>query len=257
MLLSILERIMKNKIRATVCLSALLAMVPAAAQENDFLTDYSKLKAREGDAGVDRIYVQEGIFDRLQKYNAVMVDQPEVFISEETKYKGTKPDALKQLSDIMRMAMMERLEAGGYTISEQVGPGVLFMRWAITDLYLKKKKRGVLSFTPIGAAVHYSRQAAVKDLWKKIDIVEMGLELEFLDSVSEEQLAAATLMSGQRKDKKKDQEQDNVTWEELDAIMSTFGERVRCNLDNARLEEADRQDCASIVIEPVIPEEES
>lgn len=246
-----------NRIKSIIALVATaVAFSPALADETGFLSDYSKLKKREGDTGVDRIYVQEGIFDRLQKFNAVMVDQPEVFIAEDTKYKGAKPDALKQLSDTMRMAMMERLEAGGYRVAEEPGQGVLFMRWAITDLYLKKKKRGILSFTPIGAVVHGTRQATIKDLWKKIDIVEMGVEIEFLDSTGGEQLAAVTLMSGQRKDKKKDREQDLVTWEELDATMQTFGERVRCNLDNARLEESRRQECTTILIEPEYPEED-
>ena len=41
----------------------------------------------------------------------------------------------------MRMAMMERIEAGGYRVTEQPGPNVLFMRWAVSNLYVKKKKR--------------------------------------------------------------------------------------------------------------------
>ncbi len=35
------------------------------------------------------------------------------------------------------------------------------------------------------------------------------------------------------KRKGKDQEQDLVTREELDAVTRTFGERMRCQLDNA------------------------
>ena len=237
----------------TTLILAALATTPVLAQESGFLSDYSKLEAREGDEYIARVYVSDGFTERLGDYNAIMVDQPEVFFAEDNKYKGAKPDALKQLADTMRMAMMERLDAGGYPIAEERGQDVLFLRWAITDLYLKKKKRSVLSYSPLGQVVHYSRQAAIKDLWKKIDIVEMGIEIELLDSVTEEQLAAITDHSGSRKTKSQDQEL--VTWEELDAQMKTIGERFRCRLDNTRLGEASRVDCTTIFIEPVYEEE--
>ena len=117
----------------------------AAGQDIGFLTDYSLLKTRQGDM-VNRVYIVPNAIERLKDYDAVLVDQPEIFISPDSKYKGAKPDQLKQLADTARLAMMERLEAGGYTVADGPGPGVLYMRWAIADLYLKKKKRGLLSF---------------------------------------------------------------------------------------------------------------
>jgi len=223
------------------------AALPSWAADSGFLTDYSKLEARSG--AVSRAYVAPGAIDALAAYDAVMVDQPEVLIAADSKYKGAKPDHLKTLADTLRMAMIERLEAGGYKTAEQPGPGVVYLRWAITDLYLKKKKRGLLSFTPVGFVVHTTAQAAVRDLWKKIDIVEMTVEAEFLDSTSDDVFAAAIMERGARKDKAKGQKQELVSWEELDATMRTFGERVRCNLDNARKSESARDDCTQIVVE--------
>jgi hypothetical protein len=247
---------MKTTPHIILALATSLIALPATAQDSGFLSDYSLLQTREGDAAVERVYIKEGIMERLLDYNAVMVDQPEVYLSEDTKDKYGKPDALMQLASTMRYAMMERLEAGGYNVTDEPGQGVLFMRWAVTDLYLKKKKRGILSYTPLGAVVHATHQASIKDLWKKIDIVEMTIELELLDSVTEEILAAAVDSSGQRKDKKADLEQVTVTWEELDAQMRTVGERIRCQLDNARRAEGDRENCAAILIEPEYPEED-
>lgn len=223
------------------------------AQENDFLTDYSLLEAREGNLA-NRAYLAPNLVKRLGDYNAVLIDQPEIFISPQSKYKGAKGDQLKLLADTARLAMMERFEAGGYTVADGPGPGILYMRWAVSDLYLKKKKRGLLSYTPVGMVVHSTKQAAIRDLWKKIDIVELGFEVEISDAVSGEILAAGTAKQGMRKDKKKGQEQDLVTWEELDAMFKTIGERVRCNLDNARLPEGNRENCASIMVEPVVAE---
>jgi len=241
---------MKTTPRIILAVAASLIALPTIAQDSGFLTDYSLLQTREGDTAVDRIYIKDGIMERLADYNAVMVDQPEVIIAEDTKYKGAKPEALKQLADTMRLAMMDRLETGGYNVTDEPGSGVLFMRWAITDLYLEKKKRGIFSYTPLGAVVHATHQAAIKDLWKKIDIVEMTVEFEFLDSGSGEVLAAAVDSSGHRKDKKAHIKEDDVTWEELDAQMKTYGERVRCQLDNAKRAEGDRENCTSIVIPP-------
>ncbi len=231
-----------------------LIALPVLAQDSGFLTDYSLLKDREGDEYVDRVYVKEGISERLDDFNAIMVDQPEILIASDSKYKGAKPDSLKQLADTMRMALMERLDAGGYRVVDQPGPGVLYLHWAVTDLYLKKKKRSVLTYAPLGQVIHYSRQAAIKDLWKKIDIVELTIELELVDSATGEILAAGVDSSGHRKTKT--EEQDLVTWEELDAQMQTIGARVRCRMDNARRPAADREDCVAILIEPVYEEED-
>ncbi len=245
---------MKRRTSPLLAVIASVIALPAAAQDSGFMSDYSILQEREGDAVVDRVWLKDGLAEQLADFNAVMVDQPEIYLSEDTKDKFAKPDALNQLAAATRLAMIERLQGGGYTVTENPGQNVLFMRWAISNLYVKKKKRGLLSYTPIGAVVHATAQAAIKDLWEKVDIVEMTIELEFYDSATEELLAAVVDSSGQRKTKT--QEQDTVTWEELDAQMSTVGERVRCALDNARLPEANREICANIIVEPEYPEEE-
>jgi len=114
---------------------------------------------------------------------------------------------------------------------------------------LKKKKRGLLSYTPVGLVVHTTAQAAIQDLWKKIDIVELNLMIEFSDSVTGEVLGAGRSWRGAAKTS--DQKQELVTWQELDALFSTIGEQTRCRLDNSKLADADkRTDCHSIIVEP-------
>jgi hypothetical protein len=194
------------------------------------------------------VYIAPGTLDLLSEYayDAVMVDQPEVFMSPDSQYKGAKPDHLKTLADTARLAMMERLEEGGYQVADQVGPSVVFVRWAITDLYLKKKKRNILSYTPVGFVIHTTAQAAIRDLWRKIDIVELKIELEFIDGANGNLLGAFVTERGARK--AKGQKQELVSWEELDAAMKTIGTRARCHLDNARLEESRHEDCSQIVV---------
>jgi len=185
----------------------------------------------------------------MADYTAILVDQPEIFIAADSKYRGAKGDQLKQLADVARLALLERLEANGITVAYEPGPDVLYLRWAITDLYLKKKKRGLLSYTPIGMVVHTTKQAAVRDMWKKINIVEFAVEMESSDLVTGEILiAVVSRKQGLRKEK--GQEEDIVTWQELDALFSTLGERLVCGLQNSRKGASSFVDCRTIWIEP-------
>lgn len=229
--------------------AALFVAMPAAAQETDFLTDYSLLKPSSfEDAIVSRVYLPPNNQRRLADYKAVLVDQPEIFIAEDSAYKGAKGDALKLLADTARLATVARLEAGGFTIADEPGPDVLYMRWAIVDLYLKKKKRGILSYTPVGMVVHTTKNAAIRDLWKKIDIVELGMEIEYTDNVTGEVIAAATSRQQGRR-KQKGLKADLVSWQELDALFDTVGERIRCQLSNAGLPQSEWEVCHEIMIE--------
>ncbi len=226
----------------------LCCAVSANAQEESFFTDPSLLKP--WDQGTYNLgYTDPDISQKMAGYDSVMVDQPEIFMADDSKYKGAKPDQLKQLADIARGAMIERIEAGGFTVTEEPGPNVGYVRWAIADLYLKKKKKSILAYTPIGFVVHSTRQAVVRDLWKKIDIVELALMIEWSDSVSGEILSAGDARQGLRK--AKGRKVDLVSWQELDALFLTVGEQTRCHLDNNKLPEGSKRlDCDSIVIEP-------
>lgn len=225
----------------------------AFGQHLDFLTDYSKLKEQRDGGFLKSLYLVENAVQRTADYNGILVDQPEIFIAADSKYKGAKGDQLKALADVARLTTIARLEAGGFNVVEEPGPDTLYMRWAITDLYLKKKKRGLLSYTPIGMVVHATVSSATKDLWKKIDINELSLEVELVDVVTGEVLAAAvTNQQGLRK--RKGEDAKIVSWQHLDALFSTVGERIRCNLSNAGVVEEAREDCATIWIEPELPE---
>jgi len=224
----------------------LCSAAAAAGEDIGFLTDYSMLEAREADF-VDRVYLAPNIGEKMKEYHSFLIDQPEIFVAEDSKYKGAKGDSLKLLADTVRLAIIERFEAGGQTVVEEPGPGVMYVRFAIADLYLKKKKRGILSYTPMGMVVHTTVQAAVRDLWKKIDIVELSIELEYTDSVTDELLAAGTSRHGMRKAKGK--KEDLVTWEELDAMFQTVGARMSCWAINAGLPQNEKEVCSNIVIE--------
>jgi len=238
--------------RLLVFVFGLCVATSAVAQNNDFLTDYSKLEKVEGARFVQGIYKVPNMEQRLADYNSIMVDQPEIFIAADSKYKGAKGDQLKSLADIARLSAIARLEAGGFNVVDEPSADTLYMRWAITNLYLQKKKRGILSFTPVGMVVHATKGAATRDLWKKIDIAELSLEAEFTDVVTGEVLAAvSSYQQGFRK--QKGTKADIVSWQELEALFDTVGERLSCTLSNAGSLEEEWDDCSAIWIVPEVP----
>ena len=97
--------------------------------------------------------------------------------------------------------------------------------------------------------VHATAQAAMSDLWKKVNITDLGLMIEWVDSETGEVLSAGQASRGGKAGHSKD---PLVSWEELDALFQTIGEQTRCHMDNNRLPDSEkREDCDSIAIEPV------
>jgi len=203
---------------------------------SDFLSDYSQLK-QSSDEYMDYTYLAEGAPGKMADYSAVMIDQPEIFVAADSKYKGMKPDDMKQLADAFRAAMAASLSTT-YMIVDQPGPNVLYVRFAISNVQLKKHKKGLLGYTPIGLVAGAAKSAMTSDFTKKIDLKGLTMEMEILDSNSEEQLAALLETRSGKKD-------EPASWEELEALITVYSQRVGCHLDNARLGEENRIDCLS------------
>ena len=209
--------------------------------ESGFLSDYSKLTPVQSATGTtDLVYIAPGAFERAAEYTAVMVDQPEILFSADSEYRGMKPADTLELASLMREAAKERLEAGNYKVVEQPGKDVLFVRMGLTDLYLKKKKRTGLQYTPIGA-VAKAGSDRLKETLDKVDIIEMTFEAELADSTSRDVLAAIVVQSGGRKaEGQKEQRMDMAAFR---AHIHEYASRLRCRLDNARLPDAESIDC--------------
>jgi hypothetical protein len=205
-------------------------------RKSGFLSDYSKLK-QSNDKYQDYAYLTAGAPDNLVKYTAVMIDQPEIFVAANSKYRGMKPDDMKTLADTFRAAMAQSLSAN-YMVVDQAGPNVLFLRFAISNVQLKKKRRGVLGYTPIGLVAGVAKSAIISDVTKKIDLKGLTIEMEVLDSTNMEQLAA---LLKSRSGKKK----EPASWSELEGLIALYSKRVTCKLDNGRRSAKDRVDCLS------------
>jgi hypothetical protein len=200
---------------------------------------------REEEGGIDLIYAPPGTFERLAKYDKIMIDQPEIWIDPDSKYRGAKPDNIKAIADLMRENLTAKVTERGYEVVDEPGPGVLYIRPAVTDLYLKKKKRGILAYTPAGAVVKLGADA-IRDMMKKIDIIEVAIQVEFQDSVTEEVIGAIIIKRGARKNKETSQKLTRYDFDYLRLEMQYYGGRLACRLDNARTPEGQQVDCGKV-----------
>lgn len=226
-------------LNAVLVSSALMAGGTHAADpdyEKTFLSDYSQLVGFESSKGWEYTYVAPGALERLVNYSGVMVDQAEVHVSPDSPYRGAKPDDLKAVSELMRDGLAGRLVRGGYNVVEAPGPGIIYLRMALTDLSLKKKSRGMLAYTPVGAVLKAGRDL-VREMMDKYDILSMTIQGELADSQTGEVIFAFVTVHGDPKGK------ERIDFDELELSMQDYGSRLRCRLDAAKQAEPERVDC--------------
>lgn len=230
---------MNHRILIAACALTLTAGTAFAA--SGFLSDYSKLKSVTTATGTDLVYGTPDLYKRMAGYTGVLIDQPEVHFSADSEYKGMKPDDIQTLSTLMRDALKTKIEEGGrYKVVDKPGANVLYLRTGLTELYLKKKKRGLLAYTPVGAVAKVGVDA-LRETLDKVDIIEMAFESEVVDSTSGDLLAAVVVKRGARK--AQGQKEQRMDMNEFNDTIAEYGSRLRCRLDNAKLPEAQWIDC--------------
>jgi hypothetical protein len=221
--------------------AGVLAASAASAAEpwegHHFLSDYGKLQLVPGRDGKDYMYVDPVTERYGHKYTKVMLDEPEVFLSPDSPYKGAKPQDLAAISGLVRNAAATALKQRGYALVDEAGSDTLYIRVAVTDVQIVKKHRSLLAYTPVGFVVDTGVKA-LQDFMGKYDLLDVALEVEFLDSVEQKSLAAAVLQRGKSADARKP-----ISFDALVAVTSELGERCACRVDNSHVPAAQRIDC--------------
>jgi hypothetical protein len=216
--------------RWAVAVLGCIAANGACGQEYNktFLSDYSKLVASPlpNNGGTDLIYLQPAAFEKREAYTAVMIDQPEVLMSATSDYNGAKPADLTAIAELFRKDVGDALAAGGYRIVDAPGAGVLYLKSAITDLSLTRKRRPLLAYTPVGFVLKVGVDA-VLNMMEKYDITGANVQGEFSDSVSSEELADFVALRGNNGHR--------MTFDELEKDVKDFASRLRCRLDNTHM----------------------
>jgi len=157
--------------------------------------------------------------DVKTSYTKVLIDPIEIWVAEDSEYKGIDPDEAKVIADSLRQTIVKELEPE-YPVVNELGEGVLGIRLAITNVYIKTKKRGLLGYTPIGFVV-----TAIGNLaGLRTELGKATIEAELLDSSSNEQLAALIDPLGGDSEGK-------ASWEELSKRLEAYAKRLRTRLD--------------------------
>jgi hypothetical protein len=191
-----------------------------------FLEEYPAFEADKDRKGA-MVYRKAGV--NLKSYTKIMIDPLEIWISPKTKYKGIKPNDLKALADTFYEVLVDALEPT-YPVVNKPGPDVLGIRIAITNVYITKKKRGLLGYTPIGLVT----STAIKAIGDNMSIQEAVIEVELLDSQSNERLGA--LIDQQSKTAKKKSsigavKKGKTSWDEIEQTLKFYAERFRGRMD--------------------------
>jgi len=185
-----------------------------------FLDNYPQFEADKDRKGA-LIYYKPGV--EMKEYNKVVLYPIEIFIAPDTKYKGIKPDELQEIADSFVAAIINELEPE-YPVVSKPGPGVLGLRFAITNVYVKKAKLRVLNFTPIGAVVRAGKAIAGKN----ISLADATIEFEMLDLQTNERLGAIVDRHSADPGKKK---KDETSWKEINNILNFYAKRFRGVMD--------------------------
>lgn len=202
-----------------------------------FLPDYGELQLDEGREGRDYVYLREANPERMRLFRKVLIDEPEVFISADSPYKGAKPADLAAIAAVVRESAAAALQSRGYAVVESPAPDAVYVRLALTDLSIEKKKRGLLAYTPVGFVVS-SGVKALQDFTDKYDIRDLDLQVEVQDSVRHDLLGAAVVQRGKHADTSKP-----LSFDALAALVSEYSDRMACRLDNSHVTADRRIDC--------------
>ena len=164
----------------------------------------------------------------MKSYTKIFIDPIEIWYAPDCKYKGIKPDELKILADAFRSAIVSELEPD-YPVVSKIGPDVLGIRLAITNVHVTKKKRGLLGYTPAGLVV----STAVKAVGDNVSLQEAVIEGELLDSQSNERLGVLIekqLNKGSALGKLSVVQKSGVSWEEIENALKFYAKRLRARL---------------------------
>lgn len=171
---------MKRVFCSSVLLAGLMALpLPQIfAGASQFIENMPMLSPDPERAGA-MIWEKPGL--NRASYTKVMLDPITIFISPDSEYKGINAEELKKIADRFTQAITKALEPDIPVIDEK-GPGVLYVRAALTNMKVAKISRGLLEFSPFGLLVDSS--AGPPYILK-----ETILEIEMIDSMSGERMA--------------------------------------------------------------------
>jgi Protein of unknown function (DUF3313) len=223
--------------------SVLLFIGSANAEGPDpssgFLTDYSLLKPSVMGQLGQYIYVAPDAEKRLAGFNAIFVEQPAIAIAPDSKVKTLQPNDAQLVANTFQQLLTEQL-APSYIMAVRSDPGVLTLRTALTNVYLQKPRRRLLSFTPVGIVVHAAKNA-LENVMQKVDLHEAVMQAELIDSNTGEVIAEVYDQKGNINNKKA-----YTDWKQIEDAFTLDAKRLSCQLHNAHSPPDQQTNCWQI-----------
>lgn len=198
-----------------------LSLQQAFAAGSGFIENMPEL-AQDPDRPGAMIWTKPGV-DRAA-YTRVMFEPITVFISPDSEYKGIKADDLKALQDTFAEVLTKTLEPD-VPVVNQGGPGVLYVRGAITNVKLAKKKRGLLGYTPIGFVAGEVKKAAIGP---SLTLKDAVIEIETFDPVTGERLSVLVDKAP------KATAEEELSWDAIDKTLAFYAERFKARMQAAK-----------------------
>jgi hypothetical protein len=153
--------------------------MPANQEYSGFLKDYSKLASNPDLEGAVKTYVSTDAQKNLHKYVAVIVDPVEVYLASDADDSKIPEKTRAAAANYFRAALTKAV-ADAFPPVDEPGPLVLRLRAAIIGV-------------DVGGAVAAADKPedANDAVENAANIGKVGVEVELLDSVTGEQIAAA------------------------------------------------------------------
>jgi hypothetical protein len=215
---------------------AIICSTALQAGESGFLPSYEGLKFAPGEYGGKTVVTPDSA-TKSADITKIMIDQPEIFIAEDSAYKGLKPDDALAIAEALRRSIADNMTV--LTVVDKPGPDVLYMRLALSDVHLKKKKRNLLTYTPVGIVAYTVVNAAVSDAMKKVDLVGVTIEGESLNAATGEYLGSLLIKLAPPEETTSDQ----ASWEATLSSIDSMGKQMDCRFRNKKLPESKKEDC--------------
>lgn len=216
---------MKFKTSLFILLGAVLCLpgqlFAASPSDSGFFADDIKFEKHPDRRNVYR-YLKEDF--ALGKYDKVVIAPVEIWIDPDSPYQGVQANGIKAMSDDLREIMISALEPD-YPVVKHAGENTIGVRLAVTGIKMKKKKRGFLSFIPIGMA----EAAAEDDMLDKASLTDAIIEADLIDTRTGERIVALVdrNMAAELSDNKHD-------WKEVEEVFAYYAKRFRKSLDESR-----------------------
>lgn len=201
-------------------LIAMLLVQYSLASGSEFIEDMPELK-QDPDRPGAMIWMKPGV-DRAE-YRMVMIEPITIFISPDSKYKGLSTDDLQGLAHTFAEAVTRTLEPEVPIVS-QAGPGVIYLRAALTDVEVVKKKRGLLGYTPIGLVAGAVKSATVGP---SVSLKNAALEIEMIDPTTQERVGVLV-------DKAPTEGDGELSWDSISKTFEFYAVRFKARMQAAR-----------------------